>query len=122
MKTVHLVLIFALIANAIANILIKEGMKAKDLDIGNVVATFKAIAFNPVVVAGVLFFGLALAAYSFVLSQIKLSVAYPIMTTAGFLIVVAYSFFKLQEQITTLQVGGLVLIAAGVWMAATNIG
>ncbi len=122
MKTVHFVLIFALVANAVANILIKEGMKAKALDLGNLLGVFKAMAFNPVVIAGLFFFGLALAAYSFVLSQIKLSVAYPIMTSAGFLIVVTYSMIKLQEQITLIQWGGLALILTGVWMVATNLG
>lgn len=122
MKTVHFVLVFALIANAVANIMIKEGMKAKDLQITDLMGTFKAIAFNPTVIGGLFFFGLALAAYSFVLSQIKLSVAYPIMTSAGFLIVVSYSFLFLHESITGLQAGGLFLILAGVWMVATNMG
>jgi len=122
MKTVHWVLLFALVANAVANILIKEGMKAKALDIGDLVGTAKSIALNPTVIAGVVFFGLALAAYSFVLSQIKLSVAYPIMTSAGFLIVVTYSFLKLQEQVTALQLGGMALILVGVWMVASNLG
>jgi len=121
MKTVHFVLIFALVANAVANILIKEGMKAKELNITDLVGTFKAIVFNPTVLSGLFFFGLALAAYSFVLSQVKLSVAYPIMTSVGFLIVVSYSFMFLHESITALQVGGLVLILAGVWMVATNM-
>ena len=122
MKAVHLVLIFAFVANAVANILIKEGMKAKQLDIARLAPTLKVIALNPVVLSGVFFFALALAAYSFVLSQVKLSVAYPIMTSAGFLIVIAYSFLKLNEHITALQGAGLLFILAGVWMVATNLG
>jgi len=121
MNAIHFILIFALIANAVANILIKEGMKAKTIVLSDPAGAFKAILFNPTLLAGVVCFGLALAAYSVVLSKIKLSVAYPIMTSAGFLIVVSYSFFKLQEQITALQAAGLVLILAGVWMVATNL-
>ncbi len=122
MKSVHFVLVFALVANAVANILIKEGMKARDLSLTDMMGTFKAIAFNPVVLAGLVFFGLALGAYSFVLSQLKLSVAYPIMTSAGFLIVVSYSFLKLNESVTAVQLGGMALILAGVWMVASNMG
>lgn len=121
MKPIYLALIFALVSNAIANILIKEGMKDKALGFTDKLALIKGIAFNPTVVIGVLFFGLALGAYSFALTKLKLSVAYPIMTTTGFLIVVSYSFFKLQEQITTLQIAGLALILVGVWMVASNM-
>lgn len=87
MKPVYWLLIFALVSNAVANILIKEGMKSQTLTLSDPWGTLKAIGLNPMVIFGVTFFGLALAAYSFILSQIKLSVAYPIMTTAGFLIV-----------------------------------
>ncbi len=121
MKMIHLVLLFALVANAVANILIKEGMKAKAFGLGDISAMAKAILFNPTLIVGVFFFGVALAAYSVVLSQIKLSVAYPIMTSAGFLIVVTYSILKLGEQVTALQMGGLVFILVGVWMVATNL-
>lgn len=122
MKTVHIILAFAIICNAVANILIKESMKAKQLDIGNLGETFRAIVFNPTLLVGVFCFGLALAAYSFVLSEVKLSIAYPIMTSLGFLIVVSYSFAILHEQLTGIQVGGLALILAGVWMVASNLG
>jgi multidrug transporter EmrE-like cation transporter len=121
MKLVHAVLAFALVANAVANILIKEGMRDKNPNLSDIVGTLKIMLLNPPLLAGLLFFGLALGAYSYVLSQIKLSVAYPIMTSVGFLIVVSYSFFKLNENITYLQMGGLALILAGVWMVATNM-
>lgn len=121
MKAIHAVLAFALVANAVANILIKEGMRDKHLSLSDVSATLKIMLFNPALLAGLACFGLALGAYSIVLSQVKLSVAYPIMTSMGFLIVVSYSFFKLQESITPMQVGGLALILAGVWMVASNL-
>ena len=122
MKSIHVVLIAALVFNAVANILIKEGMKGKSIALSSVEEIFRSIALNPIVVSGIFFFGLALVAYSYVLTQLKLSVAYPIMTSAGFLIVVTYSFVKLQEQITMIQLCGMALILAGVWMVASNLG
>lgn len=119
MKPVHFVLLFALVANAVANILIKEGMKDKVLSLADPVELIKAMVLNPTLIGGVVCFGLALAAYSFVLSQLKLSVAYPIMTSAGFLIVAAYSVFKLGEAVSLVQGAGMLLILAGVWMVAS---
>lgn len=119
MKPEYGALIFALLANAVANILIKEGMNGKPLSLSEPLETFKAIAFNPVLIVGVTFFGLALAAYSFVLSHIKLSVAYPIMTTLGFVIVGLYSVLKLGESVSLVQGLGMLLILGGVWMVAS---
>ena len=121
MKTHYFVLIFALIANAVANILIKEGMKAKAVSLSQPLETFQQIVLNPFVVSGVFFFGLALAAYSFVLSKIPLSIAYPVMTSAGFLIVLGYSTIKLQESMTPWQIVGVLCILAGIIMVAGNM-
>ncbi len=121
MRPEYFMLIFALIANAVANILLKEGMKARQLDISNPLDTFLQIALNPVVITGVIFFGLNLLAYSFVLSKVKLSIAYPLMTSIGFLIVLTYSFFKLGEDISVMHLGGVGCILIGVWMVSTQL-
>ena len=54
------------------------------------------------------------------MNEIKtdLSVAYPIMTSLGFVIVVLVSWLFLKETITLIQFTGLALIIAGVWMVA----
>jgi len=67
---------------------------------------------------GVALFGLALAAYSVVLSKINLSVAYPIMTGAGFLLVFLVSGLYFRENITAIHMLGSTLILAGVWVLA----
>jgi multidrug transporter EmrE-like cation transporter len=77
----------------------------------------KAIT-QPALICGILSFGLALAAYSFVLTRLNLSIAYPIMVSMGLIIVVLASFFLLKEAITLIQIAGFILIIAGVWMVA----
>ncbi len=121
MKPEYIALVFALLANAVANILLKEGMKAKSLNPAQPLETLTQIALNPVVITGVVFFGLNLLAYSFVLSKVKLSIAYPLMTSIGFMIVLSYSFFKLGEHISMMHLGGVALILAGVWMVSTQM-
>jgi multidrug transporter EmrE-like cation transporter len=66
----------------------------------------------------VVLFGLALAAYSIVLSKINLSIAYPIMTGGGFLLVFLASAAFFKENISATHILGAVLILAGVYTLA----
>jgi multidrug transporter EmrE-like cation transporter len=117
---IYLVLALAILFNAGANILIKIAMQKSPVLIeqGAVAGSLLQAVKNPLLLLGVTFFGLALVAYSAVLSKINLSIAYPVMTGAGFLIVFFVSALYLREQISYLHVLGSVLILAGVWLLA----
>lgn len=60
-------------------------------------------------------FALNLVAYSFALARLPLSVAYPVMTVASFLIVNAFSYLYFGESINSLQVAGYVCILFGIF-------
>ena len=107
---------FAILFNATANILIKVSMSRIS---GSGAASILAAALSqPVFWAGLISFGLALAAYSLVLTRLNLSIAYPIMVSMGLVIVVLVSGFYLNESISILQILGFALIIAGVWLVA----
>jgi len=113
----YIVFIIAIVLNALANILMKLGAlkpagptKVTDLIINMIT--------NPIIISGVISFGLALAAYNYVLIKTNLSVAYPIMTSVGYVIVILVSWLFLKESISMLQVVGFFFIIAGVWMVA----
>ena len=110
-------LVLAICLNAGANILIKVGM-LKIGETNGVGEMIKKALTQPAMWFGVISFGLALAAYSMVLSRLNLSVAYPIMVSMGLIIVVLVSGLVLKEVITPLQIAGFALIIAGVWMVA----
>ncbi len=116
--SIFLVLLLAIVFNAGANILIKSAVSKNPviLEQGAMVQSLFQAAKNPHLLAGVLFFGLALAAYSAVLSRINLSVAYPVMTGAGFLLVFLASAICFKESITAPHILGAGLILAGVWV------
>ncbi|MFZ5652575.1 MAG: DMT family transporter [Bacillota bacterium] len=118
--SIYLILITAIVFNAGANIMIKAAMRESPilLEQGNLLTAFAQAVKNPCLIAGVALFGLALAAYSIVLSKINLSVAYPIMTGAGFLLVFLVSGLYFRESITAMHLFGSALILAGVWMLA----
>ena len=121
MKPQYIALIIALLANAFANILIKSGMKNKEIVLSDPLSAVKQIITNPLVLAGVGLFAVNILAYSYVLSKIQLSVAYPIMTSIGFLIVVGFSVLALKEQVSAVQIIGIVMIATGVVLVASKL-
>ena len=121
MRTAVFTLIFALLANATANVLLRWGMKDLDLSLNQPVQTLKGILLNGRVMAGIVLFALNVLAYSFALSKIRLSVAYPVMTSLGLVIVMGLSFWFLGEKVTTIQLFGTALIVCGVVMVASQM-
>lgn len=115
----YLFLALALVLNAIANILIKVAMTRRTAGDGGAsegLVGFLTTLLSPVFVAGVLCFGLNLLLYSLALKKIALSVAYPIMVSLGYLIIVFYSRIYLREHLSGVQYVGAALIIAGVWL------
>jgi multidrug transporter EmrE-like cation transporter len=113
----YVILVLAITFNAVANILMKIGMNNGKQGAG--FADFMlGMIMNPALIAGVVCFALGLAAYCFVLTKLNLSVAYPIMTSVGYVIVIIASWLFLKETITAIQIAGFSLIIAGVWMVA----
>lgn len=112
-----IILIIALVLNAVANILIKAGMARPDVQ-GGLVESLKAKWLSFPVIGGVICFGLALAAYSITLKNMPLSIAYPIMTTGGLLIISSVSYFYFKESITIIQMVGYLFLTAGIWLVS----
>lgn len=121
MKIHHFALLFALVANATANILIKAGMSRLALDGVGPVAIARQILTNGTVLGGIVLFGVNVLAYAYALNRIPLSQAYPIMTSVGFMIVVSASVFFFGESLDIYQVSGLLLILAGVILIASRM-
>ena len=115
----YFILFFAIALNASANILLKVGMNRSGTfsfsDIGEV---FTKVVLNPFIIGGISCFVLALAAYTYVLSKINLSIAYPVMTSVGYMIVILASWLFLKENISSVQVAGFCMIIGGVWLIA----
>lgn len=113
----YIIFCISIVLNALANILMKVGaLKPKQTyGIWDVMCN---MAMNPIILAGIICFALGLAAYNYVLIRINLSVAYPINTSLGYILVILASWLFLKEDITALQLGGIGLIIIGVWMVA----
>ena len=112
-------LITALVLNALANISMKLGaqklifepsLKSTEL--------IKLLVTNYFLWLGIGMFGLNVVFYIVALSKMNLSIAYPIMTAGGFLIITAFSFFYLKEPLTSLQLLGIILLSIGITLVA----
>lgn len=108
----------AIIFNSAANVLIKNGMRNTDLSSNGVLAGIVRIFTNFYVIIGGLSFGIALVLYSIVLSKMELSVAYPIMTGSGFIIVLLCSIFIFGEPLLLSRTFGMLLIVVGIALVA----
>jgi spermidine export protein MdtJ len=114
---IYIIFGLAIIFNALANILMKMGMLRVD-NRGDILHMASQSVAQPAIPFGIVSFILALVCYLYVLSKVNLSIAYPLMTSMGILIVILASWALLKESITWVQIAGFVLIILGVWMAA----
>jgi small multidrug resistance pump len=114
----YLFLALALTLNAAANVLLKLGaenlgrLDAPDL-IGRLLTNYHLLA-------GLVLFALNVVFYAAALTRLNLSVAYPVMTAGGVLIVVSVAFFWLKEPIAPAQILGLLLLVAGILLVARH--
>ncbi|MCB1165848.1 MAG: cation transporter [Leptospiraceae bacterium] len=114
-----IVFVAAIVLNASANILIK----ASAYQSGSMEAdAFIKQLFNPWLIAGLTSFGLAFLAYRHVLSQnVPLSIAYPIMTSTGFIIVLMASRIFFHENLDWIQYAGIAMMIVGLWLVASRM-
>jgi len=113
----YLILGLAIVLNASANIMMKVGMVRLGKQPTVMALAIKA-ATSPIIIAGIFCFVGALALYMTVLQKMNLSIAYPIMTSVGYMIVILISWLFLKEQLQLIQVIGFFLIIGGVWLVA----
>lgn len=113
------VLLAAVLLNAAANVWMKAGMRRVGDIEWNLKFVLKA-ATNGYLLAGVGCFGLALLAYSAALTKFQLSVAYPIMTSVGFVVVGAASYLWFKEDLGAMRIVGMLVILVGVYLVARD--
>lgn len=102
-------LVAALVLNATANLLIKVSANAGSVLAGGGI---RSLATNWLFVVGLVCFGLNLVAYQFALQKLPISVAYPIMVTCGYAIIVVVASM-MGERLVPVQWVGVALILLG---------
>ena len=124
-----LALMVALVLNATANLMIRFGMRAIDLELGGASlfadgpwGLVRLLLRHWVVLAGITCFALNVVFYAFALQKLQISAAYPIMVTGGFVIIVVVAGLMLQERLSVAQWVGVAAILLGVVLVARDAG
>ncbi len=113
-------LVVALLLNASANLMMKDGMTRVAGEGGllahGLPAAVRTVLTSPVLVIGLVCFGLNAACYMFALQSpaLKISLAYPVMVGGGYAIIAAVAYVWLGERLTAGQWIGVALVLAGV--------
>ncbi len=112
----------ALLLNATANLMMKFGIerfKAAGVSIAEGAwPVLVALLSNWVLILGLVCFATNVILYTYALKGLPISVAYPIMVTLGFAIIVIVAGLYLNERPTSMQWVGVTLILIGVWLVA----
>jgi len=120
-------LAIALALNAGANLMIKFGMRAIDLELagasalsGGIPGLARLLLRHWSVLVGLTCFAANVVFYAYALQKLPISMAYPVMVTAGFAIIVVVAGLMLGERLTPTQWFGVVAILTGVVLVAKD--
>ncbi len=118
-------MLLALILNAAANLMMKFGVKrfgdsGASLEQG-ILPVGASLLTNWVLVLGIVFFATNVLFYTYALSGIKISVAYPVMVCTGFVIIALVAWKCLGETLSPLQWAGVVMVLVGVVLVAREM-
>jgi drug/metabolite transporter (DMT)-like permease len=107
---------------AIAQLALKHGMNRVNDDLAPAAfslngASFRAVAAEPFVWAGLALFGLSALVWLVVLSRASLSFAYP-FAALTYVLILLFDRFALDESVPALRWGGVACIAAGIFLVS----
>lgn len=95
----------------------KAGVMAEPVKLSDGIIPFVlSYLSNFKLMSGIACFGIALVFYTKALEKFNLSIAYPMMTSCGLIIVALWSLLVFHERLSFLQVGGLFMIIGGIWL------
>ena len=113
-------ILFTVLTNAAAQLMLKHGMMnmaSAAFANANVVLKVVGIVFSPFVFLGLCTFVVSMASHLIVLSKVELSYAYPFLSLAYVVVAVA-TWFLFGEDMNPFRVGGIALICLGTVLIA----
>jgi len=112
-------MIFVVALNVCGHVFLKVGMnQVGGFDQKPVMQFALSAISNPFVLLGLAGYVTSVAGYIAVLSKTELSIAYPILMSTGYALVVLVSFLWLKEPFNLLKWVGIMLIFVGVVMVS----
>ena len=114
-------IITSVLLNALAQILLKAGMKNfSNIDLkNNVIQTFISIAISPYIICGFISYGISILLWLWVLSKVDVSYAYPFQAL-GYIVVTILAWLIFQENINLTRIIALIFITLGLIILALS--
>ena len=112
-------IISSVLLNALAQILLKAGMKQfGNIELkNNIINTSISIALNPYIITGFISYGVSIILWLWVLSKVDVSLAYPFQAL-GYIVVTILAWLIFQEDITLTRIIALIFISIGLIILA----
>ncbi len=108
-------ILFTVLTNAMAQILLKKGMLLAgtfEFNMQAIAAVLPRLMVNFFLILGLFTFVISMASHLLVLSRVELSFAYPFLSLA-YVIVAVYSYAVFQEDLNLYRIAGIALICVG---------
>ena len=115
-------IIFTVIFNAVAQLLIKKGvlvLGSETFDLKFFLSNIDKIILNPFIVLGLTCMTLSMISHVISLSKFELSYAFPFISIT-YVIVFLGSFYLFNENLSILRIFGLILIILGTFFVAKS--
>jgi drug/metabolite transporter (DMT)-like permease len=122
MSAGYSLLLFGVLLNASAQLLLKAGTNAVgrfEFAAHNIVPVATRVAVEPHIVAGMLCYAVSLVVWIMGLSRVPVSVAYPLLSL-GYVVNALGAWLLLGEPFGAARLAGVALIVAGVWVIARS--
>ena len=114
-----ILLFFNVLLTVIGQILFKQGMNmvGRINSVRDALGKLPEAFLNPYVLSGIAIYGFTTLVWLVILSRVKLSIAYP-MLSSGYVLSILFSWLLFKESIPKVRIIGALIICIGVYLVA----
>ncbi len=114
-----ILLFFNVLLTVIGQILFKHGMNTvgRVNSIQDVFGKLTQAFLNPYILSGIAIYGFTTLVWLVILSRVKLSIAYPLLSS-GYVLSILFSWLLFKESIPKIRIIGAIIICIGVYLVA----
>ena len=114
-----ILLFFNVLLTVIGQILFKHGMNivGRINNVRDALEKLPQAFLNPYVLSGIAIYGFTTLVWLVILSRVKLSIAYP-MLSSGYVLSILFSWLLFKESIPKVRIIGALIICIGVYLVA----
>jgi len=119
MTQVFVLLLFSILTTVGAQLSFKKamlGFGSLDLSLSNLFYLIPRIFTNLWLITGMFIFGISFILWLFIISKLKLNVAYPISLSCEVTLVTIISWFLFKEYLSFVQILGIIAIVIGIFL------